>query len=162
MFNAETYFGDICRRNLLAQRAGFHFCTCSGIESLQGVIEEFRTQKAFFCVDDTNDGAMFRARAGGWFKKRTFTVFLLHLYEFNNMQSRAEALSICRTLFRQVSSRMLVDEDDLRNELIYLETGNILSRELGQYFMSGLTGLYFMIDVSEPVDLMYRKEEWQS
>lgn len=58
--------------------------------------------------------------------------------------------------------RMIVDSDRLDNELIYLHTENILSRELGQYFLNGCTGLYFMIDVSEPVDLKFDESEWTS
>ena len=57
---------------------------------------------------------------------------------------------------------MIVDSKRMSNELIYLQTDNILSRELGQYFMNGCTGLYFMIDVSEPVDLKFDSAEWHS
>ena len=34
-------------------------------------------------------------------------------------------------------------------------------RELVEYFISGCTGLYFMIDVSEPIDLSYNADEWE-
>lgn len=162
LFDSEAYFASLCADNRLAGEFGFKFCTCSGIESLEGPLEEFRDRDAFVCLDDTNDGALFRGLGGGWYKKRTFTVFVLHRYEFGNMADRKEALSRCRTLFSQFVSRMIIDEDDLKNELIYLETQNILSRELGQYFLNGCTGLYFMIDVSEPVDLRYNPTEWQS
>lgn len=159
-FDAEEYFRTMCEQNKICTNSGFKFCTCSGIETLQGPLDSFRKSNAFFCVDDTNDGAMFQGRGGGWYKKRTFTVFILHRYKFNDMADRAEKLSLCRTLFRQICSRMLIDTDDFRNDLIYLHTDNILSRELGQYFMNGCTGLYFMIDVSEPVDLTYQADEW--
>lgn len=159
-FDSEKYFASLCKGNRLAVERGFRFCTCSGIESLQGPLDRFKTASAFFCLDDTNDGALFQGRAGGWFKKRTFTVFFLHRYTFRDESDRAAKLSICRELFRQVMSRMLVDADDMQNELIYLHTDNVLSRELGQYFMSGCTGLYFMIDVSEPVDLKFDADEW--
>ncbi|MDE6126591.1 MAG: hypothetical protein K2G30_06520, partial [Muribaculaceae bacterium] len=69
---------------------------------------------------------------------------------------------VCRDLFRQVMSRLIVDGDDKKNELVFLHTETVLSRELGQYFMNGCTGLYFMIDVSEPVDLVYDPGEWRS
>lgn len=161
-FDTEKYFSGLCDRNLLAIEHGFKFCTCSGIESLQGPLEMFRKTSAFFCVDDTNDGAMFRGRNGGWFKQRTLTVFILHRYKFGDMTDRAKWLGVCRDLFRQVISRMIVDANDMQNDLVYLHTENIMSRELGQYFMNGCTGLYFMIDVSEPCNLVYDKNEWQS
>lgn len=159
-FDSETYFGGLCNNNRLAQDQNFKFCTCSGIESLQGPLDKFRTTSAFFCLDDTNDGQLFQGRGGGWYKRRTFTVFILHRYAFNNEADRADKLAVCRALFRQVMSRMLIDADDMQNELVYLHVDNVMSRELGQYFMNGCTGLYFMIDVSEPVDLKYDRAEW--
>lgn len=159
-FDSEKYFSSVCTSNRLAVENGFRFCTCSGIESLQGPLDRFKTDSAFFCLDDTNDGAMVRGRGGGWYKKRTFTIFILHRYTFRDEADRSAKLAVCRDLFRQVMSRMLVDADDLSNEMVYLHTDSVLSRELGQYFMSGCTGLYFMIDVSEPVDLKYNSAEW--
>ena len=88
------------------------------------------------------------------------TVFLMKRYAFNDEQSRIEAMGVCRQLFNQLLSRLIVDAEDLQNELVYLETSNVMCRELGQYFLNGCTGLYFMIDVSEPVDLIYSAEEW--
>ncbi|MDE5784996.1 MAG: hypothetical protein K2H98_00530, partial [Duncaniella sp.] len=100
-FDSEKYFSTLCRDNRMAVEHNFRFCTCSGIESLQGPLERFRTDSAFFCLDDTNDGALFRGRSGGWYKKRTFTVFLLHRYTFNDEADRATWLGVCRDLFRQ-------------------------------------------------------------
>ena len=161
-FNAMEYFGGLCEHSKFAQSQRFKFCTCSGIESLQGPLDKFRSTQSFFCLDDTNDGAMYRGKSGGWFKQRTFTVFLLRRYRYGDEVDRAAQLSFCRELFRQITSRMIVDADDLRNEMIYLHTDNILSRELGQYFLNGCTGLYFMIDLSEPVDVKYDASQWTS
>ena len=84
----------------------------------------------------------------------------MHRYEMLDMDDRRKVLDLCRTIFSQLVSRMIVDAYDMSNNLIYLETDNIMSRELGQYFLNGCTGLYFMIDVSEPVNLKYNPEEW--
>lgn len=159
-FDADDYFSSLYARNRLAQDKGFVYSTCSGVNSLEGMLADARSAKAFFCLDDTNDGALFQGRSGGWYKKRTFTVFLLHRYKYGDMTDRKKALGLCRDLFRQLMSRMLVDADDMRNDLIYLHTDNVLSRELGRYFLNGCTGLYFMIDVSEPVDLVFDGDEW--
>lgn len=162
LFDSEKYFSEMVAANRLAAEHGFKFCTCSGIESLQGPLEQFRRQNAFVCLDDTNDGAMFMGRGGGWYKRRTFTVFILHRYSMQRETDRIEKLTVCRSLFRQMMSKMLVDADDMQNELIYLGVGNVLSREFGQYFMNGCTGLYFMVDVDEPIDLTYDNSEWLS
>lgn len=159
-FSAEDYFNNLLAKNRLAADAGFIFCTCSGIESLQGPLDMFRKKSAFFCLDDVNDGRMYQARGGGFYKKRTLTVFIMHRHKFNDEDDRLAKLAICRNLFRQVSSRLLVDSKKLRSDLIYLNAGNILCREFGQYFMNGCTGLYFMVDVEEPVDLKFNGDEW--
>jgi hypothetical protein len=159
LFDAIGYFKNLCSLNRLARKTGFYPCSCSGIDSLEEVLDLFRTHSCFFAVDDTNDGVTER-RSGGFFKKRTFTVFLLHRYEFGNMSDREKALSICRELYRQIHSRLLVDKERFDNNLIYMNTENVFSRELGQYFLNGCTGLYFMFDVSEPLELIFNEEEW--
>ena len=148
LFDYIEYFRSLWRQNKLAQQEQFKFCTCSGIETLQGPLQQFRTANAFFCVDDTNDGATFRGRNGGWFMK--------------DMATYTAALAKCRTLFRQLLTRMLIDEDALSNEMVYLRTESVLSRELGQYFLNGCTGLYFMVEVAEPIELTFDATEWQS
>lgn len=162
LFDYIGYFRELWESNKLAQKLGYKFCTCSGIETLQGPLQQFRTANAFFCVDDTNEGATFRGRSGGWYKKRTVTVFLLHRYTLKDMATYATALGRCRALLRQLLTRMLVDEDALSNDMVYLRAESVLSRELGQYFLNGCTGLYFMVEVSEPIDLTFDAEEWQS
>lgn len=159
-FDAIGYFKTMCLKNKLAQSHNFYPCACSGINSLEEVLQNFNRQSAFFSVDDTNDGVTER-RSGGFFKKRTFTVFIMKKYRHNDMVSRQASLDICRQIFRQVHSRMLRDKERMSNELIYLNTDNVYSRELGEYFINGCTGLYFMVDVSEPINLIYNKDEWE-
>lgn len=160
LFDAHAYFCNLCAKNNLTVQHQFHPCTVSGIESLQEPLQQFRQQTAFLAVDDTNDAAIVQ-QAGGFFKKRTFTVFLLMRYRMDDMADRRAKLDICREVYRQFISRMIIDKEDLSNELVYLNTARIMSRELGTYFMSGCTGLYFMTDVLEPVDLVYNEEEWK-
>ena len=159
-FDAQEYFKGLNSKNRLAKRHGFYFCTCSGIDSLQGPLEKFKKEKAFFCCDDVNDGQMYQGKGGGYYKRRTLTVFLMHRYTFNDEDDRLAKLKICRQLFRQISTRLLKDSKKLKSDLIYLGADNILSSEFGQYFMNGCTGLYFMVDVEEPVDLKYNPDEW--
>lgn len=160
LFDAIGYFKTMCLKNKLAQLHKFYPCACSGINSLEEVLQNFNRQSAFFSVDDTNDGVTER-RSGGFFKKRTFTVFIMKKYRHDDMTSRQDSLDICRQLFRQVHSRMLRDKEKMSNDLVYLNTDNVYSRELGEYFISGCTGLYFMVDVSEPINLIYNKDEWE-
>lgn len=160
LFDAEAYFEKICSSNRLAMTHGFHFCTCAGMDSIEGPLAEFTEKEAFFCLCDTAEGALARGGSGGWTTPRLFTVFILHRYEYNDMSDRKRKLSICRELFRQVASRMAKDEDDADNELVFLETGSIKFRELGRYFLNGCTGLVFTIRMSEPTDLQFDPDLW--
>lgn len=159
-FDAQLYFASLCLSNKLAREHGFKPCSCSGIESLQGPLEKFKKEKAFFCIDDVNDGQMYQGKGGGFYKKRTFTIFIMHRYTFNDESDRQTKLSICRQLFRQIATRLLLDSKKLLSDQVYLAADNILSREFGQYFLNGCTGLYFMIDIEEPVSLVYNPDEW--
>lgn len=158
----EDYFHGLCSSNRYAKKHNFHCCSCSGIDTIEGPLEQFKRENAFFCTDDTADGQFFQGRGGGWFMRRTFTVFIMHRYTFNDMKDRKAKLAVCRNLFRQIVSKMLVDSDSPDNEYAYLHTESILSRNFGKYFLNGCTGLYFMIDISEPVDLRYINEEWDN
>lgn len=159
LFDAISYFKEMAKKNKLAKANHFYPCACSGINSLEEVLGKFKKESAFVSVDDTNDGVTER-RSGGFFKKRTFTVFIMKRYTFNNMASRQASMDICRQLFRQMHSRILKDRDNMGTKLIYMNTDNVYSRELGEYFINGCTGVYFMVDVSEPINLMYDAEEW--
>lgn len=158
-FDSYAYFGDLCRRNKLAQQHAFEFCRCTGLSGLQEALDEFSTASAFFCIDDTTDGTTFQ-RNGGFFQRRILTVFLLKGYKFDDMADRMVSLTICRILFQQLYSRMISDSEELLNDFVYLNTDRVHFRELENYFLNGCTGLYFMIDVDEPIDLSYEKEEW--
>ena len=146
LFDAIAYFKGLCNKNKLAKANAFYPCACSGINSLEEVLQAFRRESAFFAVDDTNDGVTER-RSGGFFKKRTFTIFVMKRYKYDDMADRQSQLDTCRQLYRQIHSRMLLDRENMNNELVYLNTDNVYSRELGEYFISGCTGLYFMVDV---------------
>lgn len=159
LFDSYDYFGDLCQRNKLAKQHGFQFCRCTGLNGLQEAIDKFRTASSFFCIDDTTDGTTFQ-RNGGFFQRRIFTVFLLKSYKFDNMTDRMTSLMICRTLFTQLYSRMIADSEELLSDFVYLNTDRVHFREIENYFLNGCTGLYFMIDVDEPVDLSYEKAEW--
>lgn len=159
-FDAHTYFKGLASHNKLAVKHGFYPCSCSGINSLEDVLDQLRKQKAFVCVDDTNDAAI-QCRNGAWFQRRVFTVFLMIRYEMMNMTDRAEKLDICRQIFRQMHSKMIIDKMSSDGDLAYLNVEDVMVREFGEYFISGCTGLYFTVDSYEPVNLCYNDDDWQ-
>ena len=160
LFDYIGYFRDLHEHNVLAQTHSFQFCTCSGPGGLQGMLDRFRTAKAFMCVDDTCDGRITRQRNGGYFNARVLMVYLLHRFDLKSMESYQASLNTCRALLPQLMSRMIIDEDDLSNEMVYLRTDTLRTNELGQYFLNGCTGLYFRVEVNEPVDLTFDASQW--
>lgn len=159
MFDYTAYFSELTRTNRLACRNKFVFCTCSGVDYLEGVLEHFRTAAHLVCTSDICEETTFQ-QGGGWFRRRLLTVFVLSRFNPQQAGSYAEAMDLCRELYRQFVSQMLHDRTGLSDRLLYMNLADIRSRELGGSFLNSCTGLYFMISVDEPVELVYRPEEW--
>lgn len=160
MFDFHKYIERLARECRAAAAAGFTPCHCSGVAYLEGVLDRLRTARAFVCIDDVCEESTVQ-RGGGWYKRRVFTVFLLHRYDVRRLGDLMEKMDLCRELLRQFHSRMIHDADNLGNRLTYLDVANVRSRELGGDFLNGCTGLYFMVAIDEPTDLQFRPDEWQ-
>lgn len=158
-FDGYAYFAQLCTKNKLSLQEQFKFCRVTGLGGMEEALANLKRERCFFCIDDTTDGATIR-RSGGFYKRRVYTVFLLKRYKFGDMSAHRDALNVCRQLFDQIVSRMLIDKDKLDSDLIYMNTDRIHFREMEKYFLSGCAGIYFMIDVDEPLDLRYEAEEW--
>lgn len=158
-FDFNAYMAKLARQNRLAASHGFVACTCTGIDGLQGIMDDWQTAQGFICSDDVTTGETIR-EGGGWFQRRTFTVFILQRYEYGDENDRQAKLSLCREVLRQMQSRLVRDRDQLGNDLVFLRVEAMPTTEMGQYFASGCTGLYFMVTVDEPVTLIYDGTEW--
>ena len=106
-------------------------------------------RKQFFC------------NGSGYFRRDIYTVFILMHYRYNDMSDRDEKLDICREIFRQMNSRILYDRDcECDDRLTYLNFENVFVRELSGYEKNGVTGLCFMIQNEQPIDISYDRAEW--
>lgn len=159
LFDFNGYMEGLCFKNRLARALAFQPCSCSGIQYLEGMLSHLRSVANFFCVSDVSDGSTV-CRGGGYFRRRVFTVYLLMRFTTGDTMQQEQRMDTCRELFRQVHSRLLRDEARLDNELVYLNVADIRSRDLGGMFLTGCTGLYFMVSVDEPVNLCYNVDEW--
>lgn len=160
-FDGEQYFKAMAEKNKVCKEYDFKIGSCTGPESLQTVIAEFRDRGYFVLVDDTNDGRMFSNKVGR-FMKRVYTVFILAQYEWDDLRERREKLELCRRIYRQFISRVLKDRRKYDDEgRTFLDLDNMYYRELGRYAMNGVTGLYFMMENDEPTDLIYSADEWE-
>lgn len=158
LFDAVEYFTALTKSNKLAKAEKFFPCTSSGPASLEGIIANMRTQRAFVCIDDTNESRTFYS-GSAFFIRRVFTVNILIRYKNGDMEDRQRQLDICRRLFRQFHSRILRDKVKT-NKVDFVDERNITSRDYGQYFLNGITGLYFILQSNEPIELCYDESEW--
>jgi hypothetical protein len=160
MFNSYDYFADICAKNKLTVSGKYKFCRVTGLGNLEEVIQNFKREQAYFCIDDTNDGYTYRSQGGGYFERRMYIVYLLKKYPLNDMQKQHDALDECRRIYRSVCTKLVKDRSRLENDLIYLLTDRLPYYEMEGYAISGVTGLYAMISVDEPVNLCYNANDW--
>lgn len=160
MFDFHTYLRRLTRANLSARAGGYVAASCSGIESLQGVVDELQSAEGLVLSDDTATGQTVREGGGGWFCRRTFTVFLLRRHTFQDEGARRAAMDEVREIARQFQSRFLKDRDALAAALVFLRVEQMPLTEIPGYFAHGCAGLYFMVTVEEPVSLVYNAAEW--
>lgn len=112
-------------------------------------------------IDDTNEGNVAINGDGSYRKVFTYTVWILMRYKEFDMNDRQEKLNTCRKIFRQFLSKIVIDKYDWQfKEYTYMLSDQIDSREIGAYFINGLTGVEFHLDVSEPLNLEFNYEEW--
>lgn len=160
LFPALDYFTQLAKSSRQAQDNKFYPCLCSGPDSIQGVMENFRKQQNFIMVDDTTSQQTF-SNGVGYFRRDVYTIFILAHYRIDDMIDREEKLNLCRQIFRQFHSRLLHDRDELGDDrLTFLQLNNVYSSELPRYSYNGVTGLYFMIQNEEPIDICYDESEW--
>lgn len=162
-FDAISYFTEMTSQNKLAQEKGFKAVTISNSNNLEALLEEFRDYDRFVAISDTNSGNLSSPDgAYGFSKRRAYTVFILSAYEYENMEDRQSQLNLCRLLFHQFVSRIIRDKYNYDEKQMYFDTQSIPNQELGRYYLSGMTGLFFTLYVQEPVDLVYDEKQWTS
>ena len=161
-FDALTYFKRLAETNKLAKRNGFHAGFCSGPDGIEDVLQKFRKVSNFILIDDTTSQNTY-SRGVTFFDKNVYTVFLLAAYKFDDIEDREQKLNLCRRIFRQFHSRLIHDKENMEygDMLEFLDVSSIYSKELPRYSKNGVTGLYFMINNDEPVDLVYSDEDWE-
>ena len=159
MFDAYTYFQEICN-SLKLTAATYKFTRSTGLPYMEEVLWNFKTQTAFFCVDDTNDGTTIRGAGGGFFDRRMYVVYLLKRYKLNDMTAQHAALEETRSIYRSIQSKLVLDRAALANNMTYLQLERLPYYEIPGAAFNGATGVYFMITVDTPKNLQYDASEW--
>lgn len=159
-FDAHLYFEKEIRDKMkLTTENGYQYSRISSMQHLEEVIANFRYAKAFFAVDDTEDGFTFQS-GGGFMDRKTFVVYVLKQYRTDDMESQKAALAECRQIYKNVLKKLIKDKSMLENEMVYLVTDRISYNEIPGLFANDCTGLFFMVPVNIPTDLCYKPEEW--
>ena len=160
IFDALSYFKQLAEKNILCRKNGFKPVFCSGPESIEGVMSEFQTTANFVMIDDTTDQNLY-SEGVSYFKRRVYTVFVLASYKWDDMDDRKEKLKLCREIFQQFVRRMIWDktQGEDSDDMTFLNVEKVYSKEFGRYTMSGVTGLYFMVENDEPTSMDYEDEQ---
>lgn len=159
-FDFYTYLSERLVKNLLFQREGFALTTCSGINHLEGILEQMRRTAHFVCVSDVTDGSTFR-ESGGWFQRRVVEIFIVLRYRQGDRAHQLEQLTTARTLLRQIQSCIIHDEGYLQaTHNLYLHLDSFPTTELGGIFLAGATGVTLSLAIDEPTNLCFNPTEW--
>lgn len=162
MFDPISYFRTLAKTNKICKSNNFVFDLCSDPDSLQGLISNYKTATNFVFASDTVDSNT-HSQGIGFFDRQVYTVWILASYKFDDMADREIKLKQCRSVFQQFLSRLIKDKEDMTydDDLAFLDVQKVYKHELGRYSMSGVTGLYFMINSDEPIDLQFDKSQWE-
>ncbi|WP_372775662.1 hypothetical protein [Mangrovibacterium sp.] len=153
MFNPIPYLQQLHGQlNLLKDK--YKFVKVSGLNALEGILENSRREKYFFAVDDSQDGTTFRN--GGYFERRPYTVFILGKADYGNMEQRAAVLEEAKTIYHHIMSRLIKD----KNSIQVLDLERVRFYEVPPAFATGCSGLYFIFNVENPVNLVFDAEAW--
>lgn len=162
-FDAIAYFQEMATKNKKASEGGFLPVIISGPQNLEGLFEQYRDYDRFIAITDNNSSNISSSDgAYGFTDRRTFTVFILAAYEYNNMDDREEKLKLCRKIFKEFVSKIIFDKFTYQEKMMYFNTQSIPNEDIGRYLVNGLTGLFFTLSVWEPVELIYDADEWNT
>lgn len=92
-FDAIAYFKQLTEENVTCRLYNFVATTCSGPDTVQGVMQQFRRTANFVMVSDTVDSNT-HSVGDGFFDRNVFTVWLLAAYKQDDMADREQKLNI--------------------------------------------------------------------
>jgi len=156
-FNPVNYMEQL-HGELKLTSEKYKFVRVSGVNALEEVLNNTRRNTHFFAVDDSADGTTFRGAGAGYYERRPYTVFILGKTDYGDMDERAAVLSEAQTIYRHLMSRLIKD----KLQIPVLDMERIRFYEVPPAFAAGCSGLYFVFNVENPVNLVYDSEAWNS
>lgn len=157
MFNPIEYM-QLLHAQMKLTKEKYKFTTVSGVAELEGVLANYKREKYFMAIDDAQTGITFRGAGAGYFERRPYTVYILGKAEYGNMDQRAAVLEEAKIIYRTILSRLIKD----KLMIPILDAQNIRFYEVPPAFAFGCSGLYFIFNVENPVNLVYDGTAWDS
>lgn len=158
MFNCADYFKNLHDSHV--DLSDYHFGRVSGLSYLEDLIMNAGKYNKYFLIDDTDEGYSFKGGGYQFYHRRTYTVFILQKYNFNDMAERETKMNQAREIYRDLLSKMMYDEASHQNGLDYLNTSRVSFNEFPGYYANGVCGLYFQFSVDNPVNLEVDGAKW--
>ena len=154
-FDIKEYIAQIAQSVLSLQPDyDFQLTEVSGLAGFEGIISGQVAFDNFIATDSTGDGYVYQQPNGGYFMRRVATVFIMRKYQYMDMAAMREEVEKCRRYFNLIVAQMVADQPNLETKLIYLNTERIVIREFEPETSAHFTGLYFMLEFSQPYSLV--------
>lgn len=158
MWDAVTYFKTLMGK-LKLTKSTFTFCRVTGLNYLEDVLSNYAAKKSFLAVDDTDDGVTIQI-GGAYFNRRSVVVYILKKYDFKSQEDREQKTNEIRVIHKKLLTKLIKDSMIIQ-EMIYLDKTRIPYHEVPGMFAAGTTGLYFIITINEPVNLVFDESDWE-
>ena len=158
MWNAVSYF-EALNGKLKLTKGKYTFCRVTGLNNVEDVLANMTKTKAFLAVDDTDDGATIRRSGGGYFNRRAVVVYLLQKYDIKSQTDRETKVNECRSIYSKLLAKLIKDSTAV-DDLQFLDKSRIPYHEFPGMFAAETCGLYFIITLDEPINLVYDATDW--
>lgn len=156
-WDATAFFERLTASNRLAQKENFTFCSVSGLQGLQDMLQNMQTSVAFVAVSDIAQG--YTELNTTPHTRRVKTVFFAMRHAIDDMKARQECMDTMREVFRQFMTVLIQERVRVEEEHIYLDP-RISFQEIEEYFFSGCACAFFNIATDVYTDLRYNQDEW--
>ena len=156
-WDATAFFERLTASNRLAQKEKFTFCSVSGLQGLQDMLQNMQTSVAFVAVSDIAQG--YTELNTTPHTRRVKTVFFAMRHAIDDMKARQECMDTMREVFRQFMTVLIQERVRVEEEHIYLDP-RISFQEIEEYFFSGCACAFFNIATDVYTDLRYNQDEW--
>ena len=158
MWNAIAYFETV-NNSLKLTKDKYTFCRLTGLNYLEDILANIKGSTAFLGVDDTDDGLTIQS-GGGWFNRRSVVVYILKKYDLKSQTDREEKLNETRLIHKKLLAGLIKDSGTL-DDLMFLDKSRFPYHEVPGMFAAGTCGVYFILTLNEPTELIYDATDYE-